>query len=135
MVWRWHDFRRVHFYFCLESTLGKYTWVRVASTTVMIIFSKAPFWKLLDHYYAQSCFSNIARHVDKGTLQLKNSRTWIKIHANSFIKTWVNIVRLKSTKVSLNLSITKKYDPALQRTLHQSRWYFTYCYVICFFFS
>ena len=43
---------------------------------------------------------------------------------NSITKTWVNIIKRKSTKVPWKLSLAKKYDPTLQRTLHQSRWYF-----------
>ena len=70
LTFKWYEDDMVSvgfiFIFCLESTLGKYTWVRVTFTTVMIIFSKVP-WKLLDHYYVQSRFSKIARHVDKGT--------------------------------------------------------------------
>ena len=53
------------------------------STTVMVIFSQMPFWKLLDHSYVQSFFSIITRHINynilKGTLLLKILRTWIKI--------------------------------------------------------
>ena len=127
------------FIFCLESTLGKDTWMRAASVTVMVIFLKVPFWKLLDHNYIQSSFSTIARYIDnsilKETLKLKILRTWIKIHANSFIKTWVNI-KWKSIKVPWKLSVAEKYNPAPQRALHQSRWYFAYCNmrITCFFF-
>ena len=80
-------------------------------------------------------FSTIARYIDnsvlKDTLKLKILRKWIKIRATSFIKTWVNI-KWKSTKVPWKLSLAEKYDPALQRTLHQSRWYFAYCYMLLF---
>ena len=81
-------------------------------------------------------FSTIARHINisilKDTLKLKILRTWIKIRANSFNKTWINIIKRKSTKVPWKLSIAKKYDPAFKRTLHQSRWWFTYCYMLLF---
>ena len=122
------------FIFCLESTLGKDTWMTAASVTVMVIFSKMLFWKLLDHNYIQSYVSAIARYIDKSilkdTLKLTILRTWIKIRANSFIKTWVNIKR-KSTKVLWKLSLAEKYDSVLQTTLHQRRWYFAYCYLEC----
>ena len=99
---------------CLEPALGKDIWIRVTSTTVMTIFSKLSLWKLLYHNYVQSFFSTVTRHIDqrilKDTLQLKILRTWIKIRTNSFIKTWVNIMKRKSTKMRRNLSLAKKYE-------------------------
>ena len=44
----------------------------------------------------------------KVTLRLKILWTWIKIRANSFIKTLVNNMKRKSTKVPWILSLTKK---------------------------
>ena len=59
--------------------------------TVIVVFSKVPFWKVLDHSYVQSSFSKITRDIDniilKETLQLKILQTWIKIRVNTFIKT------------------------------------------------
>ena len=86
-----------------------------------ITFSKNTFgWLLL---YAQSSFSIITRHIYnkflKDRLQLRILRTWIKICANSFINTSLNIMKQNSTKVLGNLSLKKKYDPTFQRTLHQ----------------
>ena len=116
-------------FFCLEPTLRKDTWMRV-------IFSKVLLRKLLDHIYVQCFFSRIARQFENSTLkeilQLKILWTWIKIRVNTFIKTLVNIMKQKSTKVLWKLSFTKKHDPALQRTLHQSGLYFTYCYTLLF---
>ena len=40
-------------FFCLEATLGKGTLMRVISATVMVIFSKVLFRKLLDHSYVK----------------------------------------------------------------------------------
>ena len=60
-----HGIPWVHFYFCLGPTVRKYTCMRLTSITVMVIFSKLSFWKLLDHSYVQSCFSN--QHVTKPT--------------------------------------------------------------------
>ena len=69
----------------------------------------------------------------KDILRLKILRTWIKIRANSFIKTLVNIMKWKSTKVPWKLSLAKKKcDPALERTLHQNGWYFACCYTLLF---
>ena len=50
MVWRCHGILCVYFYFfCLEATLGKDTKMRATSATVMAIFSRVLFRKLLDH--------------------------------------------------------------------------------------
>ena len=40
------------FFFCL-ATLGKDTWMRATSATVMVTFSKVLFRKLLDHSYVK----------------------------------------------------------------------------------
>ena len=38
MVWRCHGISRVHrYYFCLETTVRKDTWMRMTSVTVMVI--------------------------------------------------------------------------------------------------
>ena len=68
----------------------------------------------------------------KGTLQFKILRTWIKVHAHSLIKTLVNNMKRESTNVPWKLSLAKKYDPPLQRKLHQNRWYFTCYYKLSF---
>ena len=104
--------------------------------TVMVVFSKVPYWMLLDHSYIQSSFSIIVKHIDnsilKDTLQLKILRTWIKIRSNSFIKTWVNMMKRKPTKVLRELSVAPKLEPAFQRTLQQNRWHFIYFYKFLF---
>ena len=124
-------------FFCLEPTLRKDTWMRAISTTVIVIFSKLPFQKLLDHNYVQSSFSIITKHIDnsilKDTLQLKILRLWIKIHANSSIKIWVNIIKWKSTKAPWKLSPAKRYKLTLENRCTKI------CdislIVICYFFS
>ena len=82
-------------YFCLEPAVRKDTWMRTTSVTVMELFSKVAFWKLLDHSYVQSSFPIITRHIEnsiwKATLQLNIFRTWINFRATSFIKTSVNM--------------------------------------------
>ena len=117
MVWRCHGIPCVYFYFfCLEPTLGKDTWMRATSTTVMVIFSKVLFWKLLDHNHLQSSFSIITRHIGNiiliDTLQLKILQTRTKIPANSFIKTWIKIVKRKSRKMARESSLVKKTTPS-----------------------
>ena len=82
-------------FFYLEPTLGKDAWMRATFAAVMVIFSKVPFWKLLDRNFIQIYFSTIAKvhwlqHFERH-LTLKILRTWFKIRGNSFIKTWVNI--------------------------------------------
>ena len=106
--------------------------------TVMVVFPRAPFWKFLDRSFVQSSFSTIIRHIDnsilKDTLQLKILRTWIKIgsRSNSFIKTWVNMMKHKPTKVPIELKVSQKFESALQRTLLQNRWHLTYFYTLLF---
>ena len=77
--------------------------MRASSTTVMAIFSMVLLRKLIDHIYVQCSFSRIATHIENSTLkeilQLKILWTWIKIRVNTFIKTLVNIMKQKSTKV------------------------------------
>ena len=108
-------------FFCLEPTLRKDTWMRVTSAAVMIIFSKVPFWKLHNHNFVQSFFPTITRHFDKSILkdilQLKILQTWIKIRANFFIKTLVNIMNWKSRNVSLKLSLAKKMWPRISKNI------------------
>ena len=65
--------------------------MRATSATVLVIFSKVPFRKFSDHNQvnvsSQQLRNNIDNSILKDILQLKILRTWIKIHANSFIKT------------------------------------------------
>ena len=124
------------YHFCLESTVRKIAWMRTTSVTVMAFFSKLAFWKLLDHSYVQSSFQIIMRHIEnsilKDTLQLNIFRTWINLHATSFIETLVNM-KQKSMNVPRKRSVAQKSKCALQRTLNLNRPRFTYS--IRFFFS
>ena len=86
-------------YFCLEATIKRNTWMRTISVTVMVIISKVLFWKLLDINYVQlySNFflNNYEAHWQphfKDTLQMKILRTWINIHANSFLGKYQEII-------------------------------------------
>ena len=81
--------------------------MRRTSTSVMIIFPKVLFRKLLDHGYVQVSSQQL-RGTLKDTLWLKVLWTWIKIRANSFIKTLVSNMKRKPTKVPWTLSLTKK---------------------------
>ena len=78
-----------------------------------------------------SLFLTITRYINnnilKDTLQLKILRTWI-------IKTLVNSMKQKSKKVPGKLSLVKKYEPALQWTLLQNKWYFICYYPLLFLF-
>ena len=137
IVWRCHGISRVcRYYFCLEPTVRKDAWMRTTSVTVMAFFSKVAFWKLLDHSYVQSSFQIIMRHIEnsilKDTLQLNIFRTWINLHATSFIETLVNM-KQKSMNVPRKRSVAQKSKCALRRTLNLNRPRFTY--FICFFFS
>ena len=71
-----------------------------------------PFWKLLYHNYVQSSFSAITRHIDSilknNHPKVEDLRTWIKIRSNSFIKTWINIMKQKSQRRLENHHFQKK---------------------------
>ena len=86
-----NDFRPRYgfFFFFFESFILKVTWSQLYSQL------------LLDNYEAH--WSSIL----KDTLHLKILRAWIKLRVNSSIKTWVNIMKRKSTKVPLKLSFAK----------------------------
>ena len=125
MVWRCHGIPCAIFTICLEP---KGYLVVSDFRHCYDNFFKVPFWKVL----LDNCETHWQQHFED-TLQLKVLRTWIKVRANSFIKAWGNIMEWKSTKVSLKLSLAKKYNPALQRTLHQNN--DISLIVIAFFFS
>ena len=84
------------FTFCSEQTVRKDNCMRTIFIAVMVIFSKVLFWKILDNSYHKSSFSTVTKYIDniilKETLQLQILWTWLNIRANSFIKTWVNIM-------------------------------------------
>ena len=74
--------------------------------------------------WSQPCWiscSTVTRNIDKSIfkdiLQLKILRTWIKICASSFIKTLVNILRQKSTKVPWKLSLAKQVWPRTSKKI------------------
>ena len=92
---------------------------------------------LLDYNYVQSSFSTITRYIKnsilKETLQLKILRIWIKLRANSFIKIWINIMKKKSTHMSLKLSLENNMTPHLKE--HRTKIDDILLIVIHFFFS
>ena len=140
MFWRCHGipcvFPLIFLFVLFKPILRMDTWMRATSATVMVFFSKVLFWKLLVSNCIQSSFSIIARNIGKSifkeTLLLKIFEMWIKICANSFIKTWVNTMKWKKNEDALKIMTFKKYDPVFQRTLHENGWYFTYCYTLLF---
>ena len=95
-------------------------------------FSEVLFWKLLDHGCVQSSFSTITRQTYNSTLKdTIHFWAWINMHANSFLKTWVNIMILASAKVTKKLSVAQKSKPPLRRTLRQN----ISLIFVCFFFN
>ena len=75
-LWRCHGIPRVRrHYFCLEPTVRKDTWMSTISATVMVIYSKIAFWKLLDHSYVQSSFSRVTSHIENNIM--KDNPSWI----------------------------------------------------------
>ena len=85
--------------------------MRATSTTVLVIFSKVPFRKFPDYnqvnIFSQHLRNNIDNSILKDILQLKILGTWIKIHANSFIKIWVNIMKQQSRRCLENHHLKK----------------------------
>ena len=77
------------------------------------------------------------RHIDniiwEDTLRLKILWAWLKIRVNYFIKTLVNIMKQKSTKVLWKLSLAKKATQHFKE--HCTRIDDIWLVVICFFFS
>ena len=53
-------------------------------------------------------------------LLLKILQTWINIRANSFIKTWINVIKRKSAELYPRSSVAQKPESALRKTLQQS---------------
>ena len=104
------DFRHC-FGNCFESAIPKVSWSQLITTITS----------------SQQLQNNIDNSILKSILELKILRTWIKVHANPFIKTLVNIMWRESTKVPWKLSLEKKYYLVLQRTLHQNR------YLTCYY--
>ena len=106
-------------FFCLEAMLGQDTY-ETTSATVMVIFSKVLFRKLLITAMLKFILNNCETHnssILKDALRLKILWTWIKIRANSFIKTLVNIMKRKSTKVPWTLSLAKKMRPCTSKNI------------------
>ena len=104
MVWRCHGIPCVHFcfyfyFFCLEAALGQDTYQSDFSHCYGNFFESATS-KVTISQLCYYIFSIIVIHSTfKDTLRLKILLTWIKIRANSFIKTLVNNLKRKSTKV------------------------------------
>ena len=69
--------------------------MRAITATVLVIFLKVPFRKFPDYDYVNVSSHQLRNNISilKDILQLKILRTWIKVHASSFIKTSVNIQR------------------------------------------
>ena len=126
----------IFIFYYLQQIVRKDIWTRTTSVTVVVIFLKVSFRKLLHHSYVSSSFSTITRHshnsILKDTLKMKILLEWINIRANSFIITYVDIMKLKSPKLPGQLSFAQKFESALQRTLYRNRWHYTYFHTLLF---
>ena len=98
-------------FLCLEATLGQDIYESDFRHCYRNFFQSTILKVAISQLY-QSSFSAIARHVNnsilKDTLRLKILWTWIKICANSFIKTLVNNMKQKSAKIHWTLSLEKR---------------------------
>lgn len=110
-----NNFRHCHSYF-FKSLILKVTWSHMCSKFIL-----------------RNCEILWQQHSESGTLQWKFLWTWINIRDNSFIKTWVNKMKQKLTKLPGILSDAQKLKPALQRPLYQKRkWHLIYFYTLLF---
>ena len=117
---------------CLEPMVRKSTWMRTTSVTVMVIFSKVPFWKLATWWRLCSKFflDNLKAHSQRhlrDTLQMKILQEWMNKAANS------SLVKYE-TKVPGKQSAEQKSKPVLWRTFHQ-KGYMTFHLSLYPFFS
>ena len=75
--------------------------------------------------YVKSYWSTITKHIFhavlKDTLLLKILQRCINVSANSFIKSWINVMERTSTELYSKSSMAQKSKTALRRTWHQSR--------------
>ena len=118
IVWRCHGILRVCcYYFCLEPTVRKDAWMRTTSVTVMVFFSKVPFWKLLDHSYVQSSFPINTRHIKNSILK---DTLMDQLTRNIFHQDFGKH-ETKSKTVPRKRSAAQKSKCALRRTLKLSR--------------
>ena len=119
MIWRCHDIPCFHFYFfCLELTVKKNTWMIMISIMVMVIISKLPFWKLLDISYVQSSFPTITRHIDNGIW--KSWRFYGHGSTNVLIISWISISWNENRRrCPGNYQSHKKFEPVLRRIMRQ----------------
>ena len=64
MVWRRHGIPRVFcYYFCLEPTVRKDTWMRTTSVTVMVVFFESGILKVTwSQLYSKSLLNNYEAH-------------------------------------------------------------------------
>ena len=120
LTFEWYNDATVFtFCVCVKPTLGKdISWER------LLDFSQ----KSYSESYLTTAMFKVPSQRFRSTLTTafkKTNHSWrFYKHANSFIKTWVNFMKPKSTKRPWKLWLAKKYDPALHRKLQSSRWCF-----------
>ena len=104
VIWRCHGIPLVHcYYFGLEPTVRKDSWMRMTSVTAMVILFESNILKVTWSQLCSKFLSRITSHIEnntmKDTLQLNNLQKWFNIHAKYLTKTLVNIMKQKSLKV------------------------------------
>ena len=126
VVWRWHGIPRVYcYYFCLELTVRKDTWVRTTCVTVMVIFVESGILKVT---WSQLCSKYLLNNYEPHWQQhfevyptVLYLRTRINMRAKSFNKTSVNVTEAKINEGARKRSVAQKFKRALGRTLDQNR--------------
>ena len=141
MVWRWYVIPCVRFYFLFRTKVKKWYFDESAlpqgyDTFFQNVILKVTLSQLCSKFFLNNYVGHDNNMLTTAFWMIPGSvREWIMIHANYFIKTWVNIMKQKSTKLpgKLSLSKKKKNNPSLQQTLHRNKGYVNYCYT--FFLS
>ena len=126
VVWRWHGIPCVYcYYFCLELTVRKDTWVRTTCITVTVIFFESGILKVT---WSQLCSKYLLNNYEPRWQQyfeiyptVLYLRTWINMRAKSFNKTLVNVTETKIDEGARKRSVAQKAKRALGRSLDQNR--------------
>ena len=123
--------------FCLGPADWKNTCMRTTSITVMVIFLKLPFWKLLDHSYVHVSFSIFTRDIHNGIWETLYSWRFYG-NGSTYVPnfSWLNIMTQTLMEMARKLSFEEKSKPVLRTTFHQiRRWYFPYYCILLFLSS
>ena len=97
--------------FCLGPTERKNTCMRTTSITVMVIFLKFLFWKLLHHSYVQVFFSIFTRDIHNGIWETLYSWRFYGNGSTYVLNiSWLNITTQTLTEMARKLSFKENQN-------------------------